>query len=545
MEERIIVEIKGYDKIIKNSAVKVINIANELGRYDVVAALVNNRLVELNYELQSDSKLELLDISSRLGLNIYLNGLKFLYIVAVKELFDVNVSLKHSIDKGIYTKIGKKVDELDVAKIKEKMAELVNEDLTIQKITTTKSEAIKYFEEVNEYEKIENYRHKTNDIVTLYSLDNYYNYFYGVLPASTGVLKKFDLELTNDNAIILMHPNTNGEISKFTSQKIILKEFDDYEEWSSDLGVNYVSEVNSKVINGKIKEFILLNELKQNEKLNEVSTYIKNNLDTIKIVLVSGPTSSGKTTTSKRLALYLKSKGINPFIISMDNYFKNREDTPINEKGERLLDSIEAIDVDSFNNDLNKLLNKESVKLPTFNFIKGEREYLNEPVSLSTRDLIIIEGIHALNDKLLSKIGDKYKLKIYVSPFTPLALDRHNYVSTVDLRFIRCLVRDFRTRGRNAYDSLKAWGQVRDSEEKFIFPYQEKADIVINTALIYELGMLKTYALPLLESIDEENEFYPEAVRIINFLKNFLDIPTDYLPETSVLREFVGKGYFE
>ena len=548
MENKIIVEVEGLDKYIIDSGKTIYDLVTENNLENVIAALVDNEAVELSYVLKEDSRIKLITTLDRYGANVYLNGLKFLYIVAAKELFgrETNVELKHSIDKGIYTCIDKELDENLVNAIKNKMLEIVSSDEKIEKISCARKEAIEYYETMNELEKVETYKQMTSEVISLYSLLDYYDYFYSIMPVRTGILKDFDLTLLEDGAVVLRYPGMQTqEISPYTHLSEVLDVFKKYSKWSKKLNVTYVPDVNKIIIEGRIREFIELNEIKQNEALNELANKIKDNINNIKLICIAGPSSSGKTTTSKKLALYLKSKGINPFIISVDNYFKNRVDTPKDEKGRYLFDTLEAIDVDLFNEDLVKLLNNEKVRLPEYNFLTGEREYKREAVSLKERDVLIIEGIHVLNENLTKKVNRENKYKIYVSPFTPLALDRHNHVSTVDLRLIRLLVRDYRTRGRSGLDILKGWGQVRDSEEKYIFPYQKEADTVLNTALIYEIGMLKTYAEPILKSIKSDSEYYAESLRIINFLNNFLNIPEDYLPAASILREFVGSGYFE
>ena len=483
-----------------------------------------------------------------MGAKIYRSGLKFIYITAIKELFGINTDVKllHSLDKGIYTRIDLDLTVDIVKDIKAKMEELVSRDLRFEKITTSRKEAIKYFNEVKEKEKSSMYKQMTGDALTLYNLLNYYNYFYTKMPYSTGIIKSFDLTLTKDKGVMLEYPSTyDMKIPPYTHMDQVLNVFKEYGRWADTLGVKYVSDVNNIVIEGKIKEFIELNEIKQNNDLLKIASEIEKNLNDIKLVLIAGPSSSGKTTTSKKLSLYLKSKGINPFVLSTDDFFKNRIDTPKNENGEYEYDIPEALDIDLFNEKLTSLIKGEETLLPTYNFLTGEKEYKHAPVSLKNRDLIIVEGIHTLNEMLTSKIDRKNKLKIYISPFTPLDLDRHNHVSTVDLRLIRRLVRDYRTRGYNAEETLKNWRVVRRSEEKYIFPYQKEADIVLNTALIYELGVLKTYAVPILFSVSYHSEYYSEALRIINFLKSFLNISDSMLPETALLREFVGGGYFE
>lgn len=549
MTNELIIEIEGYGNIVVHEDTTLYDLIKRLNKTDdIIACSINNEIVELSYKLKEDTKLKLISIKDRMGAKIYRSGLKFIYITAIKELFGINTDVKllHSLDKGIYTRIDLDLTVDIVKDIKAKMEELVSRDLRFEKITTSRKEAIKYFNEVKEKEKSSMYKQMTGDALTLYNLLNYYNYFYTKMPYSTGIIKSFDLTLTKDKGVMLEYPSTyDMKIPPYTHMDQVLNVFKEYGKWADTLGVKYVSDVNNVVIEGKIKEFIELNEIKQNNDLLKIASEIEKNLNDIKLVLIAGPSSSGKTTTSKKLSLYLKNKGINPFVLSTDDFFKNRIDTPKNENGEYEYDIPEALDIDLFNEKLTSLIKGEETLLPTYNFLTGEKEYKHPPVSLKNRDLIIVEGIHTLNEMLTSKIDRKNKLKIYISPFTPLDLDRHNHVSTVDLRLIRRLVRDYRTRGYNAEETLKNWRVVRRSEEKYIFPYQKEADIVLNTALIYELGVLKTYAVPILFSVSYHSEYYSEALRIINFLKSFLNISDSMLPETALLREFVGGGYFE
>ena len=549
MEDKVIVEIEGIGNVVTSVNKTIYELMEEQNlENEVIAVIIDNDITELSAKLKEDTKMKLIKIKDRMGAKIYRSGLKFLYITAVKELFgrNTNVELLHSLDKGIYTRINLELNNTMVDEIKAKMHELVSKDIRITKVVTSRKEAISYFNSIKEYEKSLTYKQMTGEMLTLYSMLDYYNYFYTKMPYSTKILTSFDLTLTTDKGVMLEYPSTyDMKIPKYTHMPQVLNVFDNYAVWAEKLGVKYVSEVNNVVINGKIKEFIELNEIKQNNDLLEIANKIQNNIDDIKIVLIAGPSSSGKTTTCKKLALYLKSKGLNPFTLSTDDFFKDRNETPKNEKGEYEYDIPEAIDIDLFNEKLDALLKGEETTLPTYNFLTGEKEYKHPPVSLKNRDLLIVEGIHTLNELLTSKIPRKNKLKIYISPFTPLGLDRHNHVSTVDLRLIRRIVRDARTRGYNAENTLKSWRNVRISEEKYIFPYQKEADIVLNTALIYELGILKTFAVPLLYNVGYKSEFYTEAIRIINFLKIFLNIPESALPETALLREFVGGGYFE
>ena len=550
MKENIIITIKDLDKFIikEDSTIKEL-LKQVENSDDVIAATINGEVVELSYVLTKDTELKLIKKDDRIGRKIYRSGLKYLYITAIKELYgsETNVSLLHSIDKGIYTYLDKEnITEETINEIKEKMMELVEKDLPIEKVSTSRKSAIKYFESIHEIEKVESYKQMSSEFVTLYEFLEYYNYFYYFMPVSSGILKEFDLTKINDHGIILQYPSDiDNKIPKYNNVPAVLNEFNTYREWCKLVNIRYLSDINNIVIKGKIKEFIQLNEMRQNEDLRKIGDYITENKERLKLILIGGPSSSGKTTTSKKIALELKARGINPFILSVDDYFLNRIETPRDSEGNYEYDIIEAIDINLFNEHLTKLLNGESVKIPSYNFVTGEKEYKNPSVSLKDRDMIIIEGLHTLNEKLTNSIKRENKLKIYISPFTPLGLDRHNHISTVDMRLIRRMVRDNSKRGYNAETTLKNWRIVRRAEEKYVFPYQNEADIVFNTALIYEIGILKTYAIPLLYSVKVDSEYYEEALRLINFLKGFFNIPVDILPNTSVLREFVGNSYFE
>ena len=327
MEDNVIIEINEKDKIIARKDMSIEEVLKENSITNVIAAVIDNELVSLDEKITKDTKLNLIYNTDRIGANIYLNGLKFIYIVAVKEVLgkDVNVELKHSIDKGIYTTIDYPLNEEVVTKIKNKMDEIIFSNFKISKITTSRKEAIDYFKEINEYEKVNNYIRKTSETVVLYSLLDYYNYFYTIMPVSTGYIKDYKLTLLQNESVILIPPqHYTGKVADYNHMDEVLRVFSEYEAWANKLNMNYVSDVNTAVINGKIDEFIELNEIRFNEQINKVAEKIANDLDNIKLVCIAGPSSSGKTTSSKKLALFLKSKGINPFIISMDNYFLNR-----------------------------------------------------------------------------------------------------------------------------------------------------------------------------------------------------------------------------
>lgn len=514
---------------------------------DIIAASINGDIVELSYVIEEDSELEFIHIYDKVGGKIYRAGLQFVYIVALKELYGdkVDVRIKHSLDKAIYTTINGKLTAKDVNNIKKRMQQIIDLDVEIKKIAVSKKKAIEYFEKNKENEKVELYKQISNNYVTFYELLGYYNYFYYFLPYSTGILKIFDLKFVKPNGIVLMYPKgKDNVIPPYHHYEKVLNIFKDYEEKMAKVGVSYASDINSLAINGGISEFIKINEMIQDD---EITTIIKEVLSRsqIKIILVGGPSCSGKTTTSKKIALKVKEFGKNPIVISLDDYYKERVDTPKDENGNYDFETIDAIDVKLFNDHLKKLLEYKPVKMPTFNFLTGVKEYKTPEIKLNKNDIIIIEGLHTLNEELTKKISRNVKFKIYASPFTPLGMDRHNHISSTDLRLLRRIVRDNSTRGYNAEETISRWKLMRNSEEKYVFPYQSEGDALINTALMYELNALRTYVEPLLYSISSESDNYEEAKRLINFIGNFFSIPDGSIPETSVLREFIGNSYFE
>jgi uridine kinase len=310
-------------------------------------------------------------------------------------------------------------------------------------------------------------------------------------------------------------------------------------------GVSNAADLNEVVSKGSSDQLIMVAEAYQNEHLMEVAEKIYENKQNIKIVLIAGPSSSGKTTTSKKLAIYLKTKGINSYQLSVDDYFKEREATPLKPNGEPDFESIRAIDTNLFNRHLSKLLSGEKVLIPEYNFVLGKKEFNKNYIKLKDDDVIIIEGLHCLNEELTMSIERKNKFKVYVSPLTQMNIDNHSRIHTSDIRKLRRIVRDNRNRGRNAADTLRMWANIREGEEQYIFPYQDDADIVLNTSLIYEIGILKTYVEPLLFSVSSDDSSYPEALRLINFLRNFLPLPSDMVPKDSILREFIGGSAFD
>ena len=522
-------------------------ILKELNDPNLIALRVNGSAVPADYEIMEDAYIDYITVDDRIGHKIYMKGLEYVYILAIKELYGNTslVNIKHSLDKGLYTEIDikKRIDKGVVEKIKARMKDICDRDLTFKCINVNIDDACDYVRGLGEEEKELNYTYMTNDSVTMYELGEDYNYFYYVMPPSTKVLKRFDLTYVSPNGIVINYP-INNVIPKFNPAPQVLNAFKTYEKKLSAMGVKYAGELNKIIVEGKISDFIQTNDIIYNQNMETVASKIASNRN-IKAVFISGPSSSGKTTTSKKLALYLKSLGIDSLVLSTDDYFLERVDSPKKPDGSYEFEIVEALDIKLFSSHLKKLLNGEDVVIPTFNFITGEKEYKRKPTTLGKNQVLIVEGLHAINEKLNGVIDKKNKLKLYISPFTPLALDRHNHISTTDVRLLRRMVRDYNHRGYSAEQTLTSWMGMRHSEESYVYPYQREADLIVNTSLAYEIGVIRTYAEPLLYSVSKESEYYEEAIRILKFLKCFINIPSEKVPITSVLREFIGDSYFE
>lgn len=518
-----------------------------LNNDQVIALRINGKIVSSETELTTDSYVNYITIASRIGRKIYMKGLTYVYLLAVKELYEDRaiVYIKHSLDKSLYTEIKMKrqVDHSVVAQIKKKMKEIIKRDIPFRNISVDRNDAIEYSKSVEENEKVLNYTYMTKDSVTMCELGDMYNYFYYIMPASTKILKRFDLTYVSPYGVAISYPIDNV-VPKFNPTPKVLEAFKKYEKKLSTLGVHYAGDINKIICDGNISDYIQKNEILYDENIREVAEKVSKDKN-IKAIYISGPSSSGKTTTSKKLALYLNAKGYDTLVISTDDYFVERKDTPRKSDGSYEYEIVEALDIKLFNNHIKSLLNGDEIIKPTYNFITGEKEYKGKPISLKENQILIVEGLHAINERLSSSIDKKNKLKVYISPFTPVGLDRHNHISTTDLRLLRRMVRDYKHRGYSATDTLEAWKGMRSSEEEYVYPYQREADMVINTSLSYEIGVLRTYAEPLLYSVDKNNDCYEEAIRILKFLDGFLAIPSEYVPYTSVLREFIGNSYFE
>ena len=509
----------------------------------IIISIVDGAITELGTNLFSNATVDFYDKNSEIGNKVYEAGLLFILIKSFKDLYNEKIKISHSIDKGIYIQSNKTITEKVLDEVKNKMEEMIKANLSIDKLLINRKEAIKYYQKIKEFDKVELLKYNTNTNINLYKLDNTYDYFFNPLPVSTSYIKEFKINMIDKDSFVISYPSLYTSKINYKHHEKLFDAFNDYYEFSSKLGVKSICDLNKKVTEGTINDYVFLSETYQNNKLLKIAEDISNNKN-IKLVLISGPSSSGKTTTSKKLQLFLKGFGINPKTLSIDDYFVDREKTPKKEDGSYDFESINAIKLDLFNRDLTKLLKGEKVKIPTYNFILGKGEYIDEATSLEENEILIIEGLHALNNELTSSIDKKNKYKIYLSPLTVLNLDDHNRIRTTEVRLLRRIVRDNRTRGYKAKDVLNAWLSVREGEEKNVFPYQDEADVIFNTTLLYEVGVLKTYAEPLLFAVDEKEEHYKEAVRLLNLLKNILAIPSDCIPKDSILREFIGDGYF-
>ena len=512
----------------------------------IIMAEVNGRPYELNYKVTDDVTVDFFDLTSPTGNRVYESGLIFVLEKACLNMLNSEIEVKYSIDKGIYIKTHKKITKEDLDKVSREMKEIVKRNLPIQKNLVNRLEAIDYYKSTKNYDKVNVLKYSVNTNVNLYRLMDIYNYFFSYLPVSTGALKEFKLTYIDQNSFVLRYPNIYylNKIPVYKHHDKLFNEFKKYDEWSEKLGIENVSSLNNKVTKGNVDDIVLLSENIQNNSLFKISETIYNNKK-LKLILLAGPSSSGKTTTSKKLELFLKGFGLNPIAISIDNYFLDRDKTPRLPDGSYDFESLNSINVELFNRNLKDLLDGKEVTLPVYNFITGKSELSDESIKLGEKEILIVEGLHALNEELTYSIDKKNKYKIYLCPLTVLSLDNHNRIRTTDNRLLRRIVRDNRTRGYSASDTLSTWGKVREGEEKYVFPFQDEADVIFNTSLIYELGVLKTYAEPLLYSVEENDPMYKEAVRLLNLLKNILPISNDYIPVDSIVREFIGGGYFK
>jgi len=515
--------------------------------YEVICGKFKNQIINYEDSILKSGNLKLYDITSIQGNKIYERGLLLLFEIAVMNILgkDTKLKIRQPIGKGIYFEINKKVSEEKLKEIKEYMKQKAQEDIPFETIETSRMEAIEYFKSINREDKVKTLSYSTSKFVTLYKVEGNYNYVLGDLPSSTGVLKYFDLT-TLEDGILVRFPFTydKSKVAKYVHHEKFFNNLEEYSKWGNLLNINNLGELNEAVIQRGAGEVINLAEILQDYKLLSIAEKIALNKNNIKMILITGPSSSGKTTTAKKLSLYLKVLGLNPYHLSIDDYFLNRDNTPLDENGKPDYESIRAIDVKLFNNQMEKLLKGTKVITPTYDFIDGKKQF-NRPIQLKENDILVIEGLHALNETLCKDIPKKSKFKIYISPLSYLNIDNDNRISQTDIRLLRRMVRDNRTRGYSPTKTLANWDDVRRGEEKYVFPYQDDANVIFNSFLAYELSVIKIYAEPLLYSVPQDDPNYDTAVRLLNLLKFVLPIPSKDVPALSILREFIGESYFE
>lgn len=517
--------------------------------YSIVGAEIDNETVPMDTKIMRSTKIEFIDMTTINGYKINKCGLKFVTEVALKETFGdgYEVTFDHAIANGIHMTIvcDKKFTLNDAKKLKTKMNEIIANDEIIHCLNVEKKEAIAYYNKVKAPEKAQNIHNLTNKIVTVHKLRNYINYYYTELPYKTGCLNKYDLIFLGDNKLVLLFPspNTKFKVPEYIHYQNVIKCFEESKKWTNALSIPYIADINKKVSDCKIESLIQIIETNFSNQIHDlVDDILKKKA---RYVLFAGPSSSGKTTTTKKVALQLRSRGCEVLVISVDNYFKNKVDSPKDENGNYDFECLEALDLKLLNKQLKDLIAGKKVSLPEYNFVTGEKEYNDEPIKLGENAIILMEGLHSINDDMTPDLDPALKYKVYLSPFIPLNIDRHNYVSTTDLRLMRRIVRDNRTRATDVGETISYWNTVRSGEEKYIFPYINNVNKIINTSLVYELGVLKVFVEPLLYSVKSNSPSYNEARRLIDSLRVFFPIPSDYVPEESILREFIGKSAFE
>ena len=514
---------------------------------DIIAARYNNEVVSLDKEINKDGKIEFINKQNRDGRYIYIRGALYIASKAISELYPkALLTVNYQLTNAMYCQIDNmEVTDEMIEKVKIRMQEIVKQNIPIKKVIMTKEEAEKFYEK----EPTLKGRLQTDvnkERISLYYCEDYYNYFYGIMPVSTGAINLVDIEKFR-NGYLVKYPSVNKPNELQAESQKSLKQIsamDEYEEIYSLMKMNTVYRLNKKLREGKEKELILLSEAIHEKKIAEIAQKIKERQD-VRMVLIAGPSSSGKTTFANKLGMALRVQGIKPVTLSTDNYFVERKDNPKDSEGNYDFECIEAIDTKLFNQQLIDLLAGKEVDLPTFDFIEGSKRYLGNKMKLEEDEILVIEGIHCLNDKLTSLIPKENKFKIYISDLTVLNIDYYNRISTTDTRLIRRMVRDYNFRGYSALHTLKMWKSVNRGEQKNIFPYQEEADCMFNSSIVYELSALKKYALPLLEEITDDNPEYSEARRLISMLQYFDTVEPDWIPNNSLLREFIGGSIYD
>ncbi len=523
-------------------------------RFDtpIVLAIVDGKLSELRNNVKENTNIEFLDMLNKDGIRTYQRSLSFVLIKAAHDVLGheahVKVIVQYSINNGFYCEISPRelLTKESMALIKSRMLEMIDQKMAFDKHTVKTSEAVKIFEEQYMEDKVRLFKYRRVSNVNLYSIDGLYDYFYGYMVPDTSYLSVFELFLYSEGLVLqFLDPKAPNQVSKFDPDKMLFFETLKLStDWAHLMEVDNVGDLNDCITSGDMKEMILVQEALMEKRVGMIADRIMEDIEHKKFVFIAGPSSSGKTTFAHRLSVQLRSQGLIPRPISVDNYFVKRELTPLDADGNYDFECLEAIDVQMFNRDMSTLLTGGEVDMPTFDFVKGEQVFSGKKLQLGPKDILVVEGIHGLNPKLSHSIPEENKFKVYISALTQLNIDNHNRVPTTDARLLRRIVRDSQYRGASAERTIGMWPSVRRGEELHIFPFQEEADIMFNSALIYELSVLKQYAEPLLFNVPKDSAEYIEAKRLIKFLDYFLGITSETIPNNSLIREFIGGSSF-
>ncbi len=515
--------------------------------YGPVSAKVNNKVEGLTFKCFNNKDVEFMDIRSSSGMRTYVRSLCFVLAKAVDELFPKGeIQIQHPISKGYFftLRIGREITLEDVAAIRQRMKEIVAENIPFRRKECRTEEAVKLFNRKGMYDKAKLLKTTRQLYTFYYMLGDTVDYYYGSLLPNTGYIRKFDIVKYYDG-ILLRIPNRENPdtLEDIVKQEKMMDVFKEHQMWHEIMGVSTVGDINESIQAGHANDLIHVAEALQEKRIGQIADDIAKR-GGVKVVLISGPSSSGKTTFSKRLSIQLMTNGIRPYPISLDNYFVDRAHTPLNEKGDYDYESLYALDLDFFNKQLSALLKGEEVELPRYNFTTGEREFKGDYLRIDKNMVLILEGIHALNPELTPQIPTENKYKVYVSALTCIKLDNHNYIPTTDNRLLRRIIRDYKYRNYSAEQTILRWPSVRAGEDKWIFPYQEEADAVFNSALLFELSVLKEYVEPILNRVPLDSEAHSEAYRLRKFIQYFVPVQDRDLPPTSLLREFLGGSSF-
>ena len=547
------------EKIVVKKGETFYSLAKKYQKYyeeDIILAKWNGKLVELNKQIKASGVVSFVTVGERDGRRTYRRSVTLVMQRAVEKVYgkEVCVQILYSLGEGDYCELSRyssdnskqvklETNELRLEELKTCMLDLVQQDLPIHKHSEKTQKAEEMFREKGMHDKERLLYYRRSSRVNLYNLDGTDDYFYGYMAPSTGMLGYFDLVAYESGFVLLFPKKDTKKVEELVTSSKLFHTFRESREWSQMLGIGTVGDLNDAIANGRGQELILLQEALMEERIGNLAAEIAKDHNK-KFIMIAGPSSSGKTSFANRLSIQLLSKGLKPHAVSLDDYYADREFCPRNPDGSFDFECLEALDVEQFNIDMTKLLAGEKVNMPFFNFKTGKREYRNKILQLGEEDILVIEGIHGLNDKLSYTLPAESKFKIYISALTQLSIDEHNPLSTTDGRLLRRIVRDARTRGTSAQETFRMWPSVRRGEELYIFPFQESADVMFNSALVYELAVLKVYAEPLLFQIPRDSEEYYEAKRLLKFLDYFLPMPVEGISKNSLMREFVGGSCF-